>query len=89
MKKLIVKSKDEYSNYILEDNKNNIYEVNINFLDIESPKIGNYLYIPEQVLEEKVSLNYGLIEDNTNIKEDELITIIQNDKKLLLQRFYG
>lgn len=89
MKKLIVKSKDEYSNYILEDNKNNIYEVNINFLDIESPKIGSYLYIPEQVLEEKVSLNYGLIEDNTNIKEDELITIIQNDKKLLLQRFYG
>ena len=89
MKKLIVKSKDEYSNYILEDNKNNIYEVNINFLDIESPKIGSYLYIPEQVLEEKVSLNYGLIEDNTNINEDELITIIQNDKKLLLQRFYG
>lgn len=89
MKKLIVKSKDEYSNYILEENKNNIYEVNINFLDIESPKIGSYLYIPEQVLEEKVSLNYGLIEDNTNIKEDELITIIQNDKKLLLQRFYG
>lgn len=89
MKKLIVKSKDEYSNYILEDNKNNIYEVNINFLDVEPPKTGSYLYIPEQVLEEKVSLNYGLIEDNTNIKEDELITIIQNDKKLLLQRFYG
>ena len=30
MKKLFIKSKDEYSNYILEDNKNNIYEANIN-----------------------------------------------------------
>ena len=89
MKKLIVKSKDEYSNYILEDNKNNIYEVNINFIDVELPTIGSYLYIPEKVLKERVSLNYGLIKDTTNINEDELITIIQNEKKLHLQRFYG
>ena len=34
MKKLIVKSKDEYSTYVLEDSKNNIYEVNINFINI-------------------------------------------------------
>ena len=89
MKKLIVKNKDEYSNYILEDNKNNIYEVNINFIDVELPTIGSYLYIPEKVLKERVSLNYGLIEDTTNINEDKLITIIQNEKKLHLQRFYG
>ena len=89
MKKLIVKSKNEYSNYVLEDNKNNIYEVNINFINVELPNIGSYLYIPEKVLEEKVSLNYGLIEDTINIDENELIAIIQNDKKLYLQRFYG
>ena len=89
MIKLIVKSKDEYSNYVLEDNKNNIYEVNINFINVELPNIGSCLYIPEKVLEEKVSLNYGLIEDTTNIDEYELITIIQNDKKIYLQRFYG
>ena len=89
MKKLIVKSKDEYSNYVLEDNKNNIYEVNINFIDVELPPVGFSIYIPEKVLKEKVSLNYGLIEDTTNINEDELITIIQNDKKIYLQRFYG
>ena len=89
MKKLIIKSKDEYSNYVLEDNKNNIYEVNINFINVELPNIGSCLYIPEKVLEEKVSLNYALIEDTTNIDEYELITIIQNDKKIYLQRFYG
>ena len=89
MKKLFIKSKDEYSNYILEDNKNNIYEANINFIDIESPIIGASIFIPEKVLEEKVSLNYGKIEDITNTNEDELIIIIQNNKKLYLQRFYG
>ena len=89
MKKLFIKSKDEYSNYILEDNKNNIYEANINFIDIESPIIGTYIFIPEKVLEEKVSLNYGKIKDITNTNEDELIIIIQNNKKLYLQRFYG
>ena len=89
MIKLIIKSKDEYSNYVLEDNKNNIYEVNINFIDVELPPVEASIYIPEKVLKEKVSLNYGLIEDTANINEDELITIIQNDKKLYLQRFYG
>ena len=84
MKKLFIKSKDEYSNYILEDNKNNIYEANINFIDMKSPIIGTYIFIPE-----KVSLNYGMIEDITNTNEDELIIIIQNNKKLYLQRFYG
>ena len=89
MIKLIIKSKDEYSNYVLKDNKNNIYEVNINFIDVELPPVEASIYIPEKVLKEKVSLNYGLIEDTANINEDELITIIQNDKKLYLQRFYG
>ena len=89
MKKLIVKSKDEYSNYVLEDNKNNIYEVNINFIDVELPNIGSCLYIPANVLKKKVSLNYGLIEDTANINEDEIITIMQNNKKIYLQRFYG
>ena len=89
MKKLIIKNKDEYSNYILKDNENNVYEANINFIDIELPTVGTYVYMPEEVLKEKISLNYGLIEDTTNIDEDELITIIQNDKKIYLQRFYG
>ena len=89
MKKLIVKNKDKYSNYILEDSKNNIYEVNINFIDVAIPNIGNYLYIPEKVLKEKVSLNYGIIKDTINIKEDEIIMLIQNSKKTYLQRFYG
>lgn len=89
MKKLLIKNKDEYSNYILEDDKKSVYEVNMNYIDVELPTIGSYIYIPEKVLNEKVSLNYGIIQDTTNIDEDELIMIIQNNKKVYLQRFYG
>lgn len=46
------------------------------------------IYIPESVLKEKVSLNYGKVEDN-NIKEEELMLLVKENKKIYLQRFYG
>ena len=88
MIKLMIKSKDEYCNYILEGN-NKKYDVNINFMDIELPVVGDYIYIPEKVLNEKVSLNYGLIDSENNINEDELMILVNNNTKIYLQRFYG
>ena len=88
MIKLTIKSKDNYSNYVLEEN-NETYEVNINFMNVELPAIGDYLYIPEKVLKEKVSLNYGIIENSNNIDEEELMVIVKNNNKIYLQRFYG
>ena len=88
MIKLTIKSKDNYSNYVLEGN-NETYDVNINFMDVELPAIGDYLYIPEKVLKEKVSLNYGIIENSNNIDEEELMVIVKNNNKIYLQRFYG
>ena len=88
MIKLTIKSKDNYSNYVLEGN-NETYEVNINFMNVELPAIGDYLYIPEKVLKEKVSLNYGIIENSNNIDEEELMVIVKNNNKIYLQRFYG
>ncbi len=89
MIKLMIKSKDEYSNYVLEDNNNKKYEVNINFIDVELPTIGDYIYIPEEVLKENVSLNYGLIDKSDNVDEEDLILMIRNNNKIYLQRFYG
>ena len=88
MIKLVIKNKDEYSNYVLEGN-NETYDVNINFMNVELPAIGDYLYIPEKVLKEKVSLNYGIIENSNNIDEEELMVIVKNNNKIYLQRFYG
>ena len=88
MIKLVIKNKDEYSNYVLEGN-NETYEVNINFMNVELPSVGDYFYIPEKVLKEKVSLNYGIIENSNNIDEEELMVIVKNNNKIYLQRFYG
>ena len=88
MIKLMIKSKDEYCNYVLENN-NKTYELNINFMDIELPAVGDYIYIPEKVLNEKVSLNYGLIDSENNKNEDELMILVNNNTKIYLQRFYG
>lgn len=88
MIKLVIKSKDEYCNYILEGN-DKIYDVNINFMGVELPIVGDYIYISENVLKEKVSLNYGLIDSIDNINEDELMILVHNNKKIYLQRYYG
>ncbi len=88
MIKLVMKGKDEYCNYILEGN-NKIYDVNINFMGVELPVVGDYIYMPEKVLKEKVSLNYGLIDSIDNLNEDELMILVNNNTKIYLQRFYG
>lgn len=88
MIKLVIKGKDSYSNYVLEGN-DKIYEVNINFMDIELPIEGDYLYIPEKVLNEEVSLNYGIVDNSDNIVEEDLLLLVKNNNKIYLQRFYG
>ena len=88
MIKLVIKSKDKYANYVLEDN-NKTYDLNINFMGVGIPNIGDYIYIPEKILSENVSLNYGLLDNNDNIDEDELMILVNNNKKLYLQRYYG
>lgn len=89
MIRLNIINKDEYSNYILEDSNNNKYEVNINFMGIEVPAIGSSIYIPEDVLNEKVSLNYGLMDKNIDIDDNDLMVLLSDNKKIYLQRFYG
>ena len=89
MIKLRIIKSDEYSNYVLEDNDNKKYEVNINFMGIDKPSIGTIIYIQEEVLKENVSLNYGLVDNTSSVNENELIVLVNNDKKTYLQRFYG
>lgn len=88
MIKLIIKERDEYSNYVLEDINNKYYEVNINFMGIKLPNIGDYIFLDESVLKEKVSLNYGLIDGSVNTT-DGLMLLVSDNKKIYLQRFYG
>lgn len=89
MIKLTIISKDEYANYILKDINDNKYELNINFMNIEKPKVGTDIYIQESVIKENISLNYGLVNSDSKPNKDELIVILIDGKQLYLQRYYG
>ena len=89
MIKLTIIETDEYANYILEDNKGKKYDVNINFMDMDKPKVGTIIYMPKSVIDENVSLNYGKILDENLKDENELMLLVFDDKKIYLERFYG
>lgn len=80
---------DEYANYLLKDKDDKEYEVNINFIDIEKPKKGTVLYIEKSLLEENVSLNFGLINNEIVSDEKEIIIIMNGQNKVYLKRYYG
>ena len=80
---------DEYANYVLEDKYKNKYVININFMDMNKPKVGTILFIPKSVINEKVSLNYGLSEENEIKEDNEYIVMICDGEKKYLKRFYG
>lgn len=88
IKTTIIKT-DEYANYLLQDTYGKIYDVNINFMGIEKPKVGATIYLNKNVLDENVSLNYGLIIEEELKEESELIVLNKDEKRLYLQRFYG
>ena len=89
MLKLTITKNDEYANFVLEDNTGKEYEANINFMNIEKPKVGTEIYIQKEVLDENVSLNYGPVSESVPAKEDELIVIVNGNEKKYLQRYYG
>lgn len=89
MIKLTIVQNDEYANYVLKDNKNNDYYLNINFMNMEKPKVGTEIIIPEKVIKENVSLNYGVIDEENRPKDDELLILSYEGKETYLQRFYG
>ena len=89
MIKLTIIKTDQYANYSLKDCDGNDYVLNINFMGIDKPPIGTELYIPESNIEEKVSLNYGMIDEEIKPKEDEIIVMSYEGKQKYLQRFYG
>ena len=90
MKRLKIIKKEEY-NYTLEDDALNKYDKNITFYNIDSPNVGDYLYMTDNVLKEVNIFSYGKIDDSNmdNISKDELIKVETKDKEYYLKRLYG
>lgn len=92
MKKLQIFDIKEYE-YYLKDSNNNIYNLNLEFYNMNKPKINSYIYISEKLIRNTIERMYSFGPLNNEIgykvKEEDIIKIIDNDKELYLQRYYG
>lgn len=91
MIKLLIKSIEPYA-YILSDGSND-YRLHLEFLDLEKkPTIGDYLYLPENIVKEPNNYTFGLIgglfAKKKDIKDD-IIKVVGKDYEYYLQRYYG
>ena len=92
MKKLKIESVDNF-NYFLVDSNNKSYEIIIEFHNLNVlPKKGDYIYIDEKLLEEKM-LALGPIGSiygkNANKNEEDVVVLFIGNTKIFLQRYYG
>ena len=99
MIKLEIVDKNNFD-YILKDIKENIYNLNMEFLDIEQKiEIGNYVFLHEKLLNSKyvgysTSYTFGNLEnkygkDNIELNDIDVIKVVMNDKSIYLKRLYG
>lgn len=94
MKKLLINKIDNYVYYLL-DEKNIEYKVQLEFYDINNlPKVGDYLYVNEKLLNEQILLSFGLVnsqdgKDANLLKDEEILVWVENCDKIYFKRYYG
>ena len=100
MIKLIVQEKDNYCNYILEDDNGNKYKVFIELMNTEIVlDIGDIIYMHKELLDrdyKEYSRMYTFGSLGTKYSRDinkdnyvDVIVIYKDNKKYYLQRYYG
>jgi len=91
MIKLAIKRINNY-NYELESN-NKIYKTNLEFYNLDFiPKEDHIIYMEESLLKEITNsvANFEILENkDNNIKKEEIIVIVSDNKKTYLKRIYG
>ena len=99
MLKLDIVNIDNYL-YNLKDEENNNYKLNLDFFDIkEKLKIGDCIYISEELLDPKfegysTSYTFGSLDSkygksNIEIRDIDVIKIETDHKEIYLKRLYG
>ena len=91
MIKLKIKSIELYA-YILENDQKE-YRMHLDFKGIEKkPQVGDYLYMPDNLVVELGDYTFGLIggfyAKKKDIKDD-IIKIVGDGYEYYLQRYYG
>ena len=86
--------------YNLKDQSQNIYNLNLEFLDIkEKPEVGNYIYINNELLNKNysgysTSYTFGQLEskygkENISLDDIDVIKIVKDNIEIYLKRIYG
>lgn len=89
MKRLIIVDINKY-NYILKDNMGKTYNLFIRFFGLYEPKVNDYIYMPEVLLDQNMPFSFGPLKDKKgSINEEDFIKVITENKKYYLQRYYG
>ena len=74
--------------YLLRDDQGNLRRKNLFFND-ENPKITDYIYLSESIINEVNIFYYGEIYNSNSTKTDEIIIIENKDSSYVFQRYYG
>lgn len=96
MIKLVIKEISGY-NYVLVDNDDRKYNVNIEFYGVQNlPMVGDTLYLDEKMLNEidNNMVSFGPIDekygkDVNSIDDSEVICLVHGNNSVYLKRFYG
>ena len=88
MKKLIIKEVNNYD-YSLIDEKNNNYQLNIEFYSNYKPQINDIIYLDDSILEEINLYAFDEVFKTRNIDISDFIKVVSNDKEYYFQRRYG
>lgn len=86
MEKLRIIDIKDY-NYTFQKDNGQILTKNIEFYK-KQPKVNDCIFISKVMLNEN-ALQYGIINDLNNIKENEIIKVIGENEEYYLQRYYG
>ena len=88
MQKLIIKEINNYD-YILVDEKENIYNKNIEFYSKYKPQVNDIVYVDNSILEEVNLYAFDEVYDTRNVDIKDIIKVVSNNNEYYFQRRYG
>ena len=88
MKKLVIKEINNYD-YILIDESNKKYVINIEFYSKYKPQVNDILYVDDSIVKEVNLYAFDEVYDTRNVDIKDIIKVVSNKKEYYFQRRYG
>ncbi len=94
MKKFVITLVNDY-NYQLKDEKENIVNLNLEFVDLnQKPASNDSIFMSERLINKRESYAFGPLGGKhgkkiESLDDDDIIVLEINGEKIYLQRYYG